>query len=172
MKIKNILALATLAFTLQSFGAPRTTAASSGTSDMKIGAGFSTFGGTAPTNSSNAASVILGFGGIHNLQFNLAFASSSPFNFGTALLYRATVHGTNEGGFHVGGGMQLGTTGAASAFTFSLFPLGGFHFGLGGLASNVTLAFDMGPVFTITPAFQFMLGSFSGFGGASLHYWF
>ncbi len=156
----------------------RTTVApsySDGGHSMKWGLGFATFGGGLVSGTAHTASVMLEFSDLVALQPYFGIQSSSPFTFGGGAILKYTLHGNAANGFHTGLGFQLGTVSAGAAgtsFYADIFPVLGMHFSLGGHVSNLKLSFDMGPIFHVTPTFQFQLTSVSGIGGASLHYMF
>ena len=91
-------------------------------------------------------------------------------------MLKHTLWGTSDAGFHVGGGLGLGTNGN---FTLSLDGVVGFHYALGG--SPIVLHVDGGPVFSIqtksgsgaagtggSTQTSLSMGAFSGLLGASL----
>lgn len=140
-------------------------------SGSRLGFGYSTFMTSA--GSKGAMSVWLDFSRKVSLQPFISVTSSDPFNFDFGSVFRIKVHGSDWGGFHVGGGFDLGTVTAAKTFFLNIFPVAGFSFNLGGAASNVALSFDGGPMFHVTPSpFVFALDSLSALGGASIHYFF
>jgi hypothetical protein len=151
-------------------------------SGMRWGAGFSSYGsgtvggaGFAP-----ALDVWLDLPGKHSVQFLAGIQSSSPFTFGVGGVYRYDVLGDHAVGAHLGLGFNLGTTAgavnaiaggaASSTFFLNIFPVAGFHFDLGGMLSNIRLSFDGGPVFAVTPNFQFSLGPNSVILGGAINY--
>jgi len=150
---------------------------SSAGSSKTMGFGFATYGtdnigmGGATTP---ALSLWLDISDKSSVQALFGIASTSPFAFGVGGVYRQVLMGDSHGGLHGGLGLNLGTmaTGATTSFFLNVFPVVGFHFGLGGLASNVRLSFDGGPFVRITPAFQFGIQPVSAFGGAAIHYFF
>ena len=156
----------------------RTTVAPSysegGGHSMKWGLGFATFGGGLISGTAHTASVMLEFSDLVALQPYFGIQSSSPFSFGGGAILKYTLHGGAANGFHTGIGFNLGTAASVTGTSFyaDIYPVLGMHFSLGGHVSNLKLSFDMGPIFHVTPTFQFQLTSISGIGGASLHYMF
>lgn len=146
----------------------------SGESRVRIGLGASSYGGSSSLGvlAGPAASMKLEFTSVYSLQVFTGLLSTSPFNFGAGSAFRANVAGDSALGFHVGGGFNLGTTGSGtstSTFFLNVFPLYGIHFSPGG-AHNLSFMFDSGPIFLITPNFQFMISPSSILLGASIHY--
>ncbi len=95
-------------------------------------------------------------------------------------LYRITLTGPRAHGLHVGGGMELGTTGVpkystsgvsySTAFFINLLPAVGIHFSFPGLEA-LTFSLDGGPQLRITDgSANFLIGPLSGLLGASVHY--
>lgn len=162
--------------------APATTrsTASGDTAHTRVGVGFATYGGAGGAGvAAPALSVWWDLASVHSLQFTGAIGSSNPFTFGVGAAYRYTAMGTQETGFHVGLGINLGTAlaaggggGAATAFFLNIVPGGGFHFSLGGAVSNISLSFDGGVILAVTPGFQLAMGPLGTFGGGAIHYFF
>lgn len=108
--------------------------------------------------------------GNHYLQTSLGVAVSTTFSFGLASTFKATVAGTSDSGFHVGGGIGLGIEPGpmASTFFFNLHGVAGVHHEI---ANRVQISFDAGPIIAITPApVAITLQPFSGIAGFSVHY--
>ncbi len=99
-----------------------------------------------------------------------AVQNTSPFTFNIGGLYKHKLsHGGNSG-FHVGGGLGLGTV--ASTFGFSVAGVAGIHYNLPG-TTDLVLHVDAGPVLTIIDgSATFALSPFSGIFGATLVYMF
>ncbi len=146
---------------------------SSSPSNVRIGLGFATWGSTTPVGNGHSISAMIEFSDLMSLQPFFAINGSSPFTFAVGSVLRYTVHGGGDNGFHAGLGFNLGTSGTTTTtFFLNIFPVAGYHFSLGGHVSNIKLAFDMGPMFEITPTFQFRAIPIGAVGGASLHYMF
>ncbi len=179
-KLLSILMLASLVSAV-SMAAPRHIANTNmETSGHNIGLGITSFGGSNAI-ASPALSFNLEFGALHSLQAFTAITNSDPFEFSLGSIYRYTLFGTRNLGWHVGAGFNLGT--AASAATLLgtstsfymnlLLPVTGFQFNLGGALSNVKVSFDGGLVMHLTPSpFKMFLTPLSGLLGASIHYFF
>ncbi len=189
--MKKLILAVTMVLATTLFAAPRTVAAEKKTttkttvtssssyseSKMHVGIGFTTFGAATPVGAAGAVSFMLEFSDLLSLQPFFTFNSSSPFSFAVGSVLRYTLHGGNDNGFHGGLGFNLGTAAAGgvaggTAFFVNIFPVVGYHFSLGGHVSNLKLSFDVGPIFEVTPAFQFRAGPLNSLGGASLHYMF
>lgn len=147
--------------------------------NVKIGAGFSTFGmGALGAGSPGAMDIWVELNSHNSLQFLVGIATTNPFAFGYGTIYRHTCLGDEEHlGAHLGLGFNLGTVanlgvGGGSTFFMNAFPIMGFHFNLGGALSNIRLSFDGGPIFALTPAFQFSLQPMSGLVGGTINYFF
>ncbi len=144
----------------------------------RFGLGFATFGGGLISGTAHTASLMIELSELIALQPYFGIQSSSPFTFGGGAIFKYTLHGGSDNGFHTGIGFNLGTAVggagalAATSFYADIYPVLGMHFSLGGHVSNLKLSFDMGPIFHVTPTFQFQMTSISGIGGASLHYMF
>ena len=161
--------------------APRT-AASAGSSSMDFAVGLSSWGGVDVAGGGiggPALSAKIGIGSAGSVQALFAIASSDPFQFSVGGIYRHRVFGDGDPGFHLGAGVNLGTAGGlggvgGSSFFLNIFPLAGFHFNLGGSLKRISLSFDGGLNFHITPGFQFQAGPASGLLGgllgAAIHY--
>jgi hypothetical protein len=120
--------------------------------------------------------------GKNSVQFLAGIQSSSPFTFGVGAVYRYDIIGDHSVGAHLGFGFNLGTTGGtvnnnglgvettSSTFFLNIFPVAGFHFDLGGVLSNIRISLDGGPLFAVTPNFQFALGPNSYILGAAINY--
>lgn len=142
-------------------------------SKMRYGFGFTTYG----AGGNGAVSFMLEFNDLTSLQPFFGILASSPFSFSVGGVLRHTLHGGRDNGLHGGLGFNLGTVGGAapavgSTFFLNIFPVVGYHFSLGGHVSNLKLSFDVGPMFEITPTFQFRTQPLSALGGVSMHYMF
>jgi len=135
---------------------------------MDFAIGFSTFGG-AESLGTAALSAKFNLGTHGSVQALAAIGSTSPFQFSAGGVYRHRLFGDGDPGFHVGAGATLGIN-AASSFFLNLFPLFGFHFSLGGQLKRITLCFDGGMNFHVTPGFQMQLAPLSAVAGGSIHY--
>lgn len=157
--------------------APRTSA-STAAGGMDFAVGFSSFGGVDATGGSvggQALSVKFNLGANGSVQGLFAIGSTNPFTFSIGGVYRHRFLGDGDPGFHLGAGLNLGTVGApGSTFFLNLFPLMGFHFPLGGSLRRITLMFDGGINFHLTPGFQMQAGPggglLGGLLGGSIHY--
>jgi len=162
-----------------SSSAPARGSMASSSGEMRIGVGFTTI--------NNGASVWIDLNDKHSLQGSLGLTQTSPFNFSFGAIYRATLHGSQKNGFHVGGGFDLGTTSSAAAaniaaaaagggskFFINIRPLAGFHFSWPG-AEYILLSVDGGPNFAVNDgSFNFSFGpaSTGSLIGMSVHYMF
>jgi hypothetical protein len=176
------VAKTTTATTVTSETAAPRTAASSGSSGMDFAVGLSTWGGVSVGSGIGgpALSAKFNVGSAGSVQALFALASSDPFQFAVGGVYRHRVLGDGDPGFHLGAGLNLGVAAAvgpppaSSSFFLNLFPLAGFHFSLGGSLKRVTLSFDGGLNFHVTPGFQLQAGVpgdlLGGLLGASIHY--
>lgn len=164
--------------------------ASSG-GETEIGIGYTTLAETG--SPSGAASIWIDLNEKQSIQGILGFGTSSPFAFSVGGFYRMSVLGSRAAGFHVGGGIDLGTAAASaasistsitaavsgaststsgSAFFINIRPLAGFHFQLPNL-DHVAFSIDGGPTFAINDGnFQFSMGPGGSLLGLSVHYMF
>lgn len=148
---------------------PTRTSASGGSSSLDLAVGFSTFGGASVGGGIDGPAVSGKFnvGNAGSVQALFSIASSNPFVFSVGGVYRHRVLGDGDPGFHLGAGFTLGDAGG---FFVNLFPLAGFHFSLGGALKRITLTFDGGVNFHVTPGFQLQAGPLSAVGGGAIHY--
>jgi hypothetical protein len=178
------VAKTTTATTVTSETAAPRTAASSGSSGMDFAVGLSTWGGVSVGSGIGgpALSAKFNLGSAGSVQALFAMAGSDPFQFAVGGVYRHRVLGDGDPGFHLGAGLNLGLAAGGvagpplggSSFFLNIFPLAGFHFSLGGALKRITLSFDGGLNFHVTPGFQMQAGVpgdlFGGLLGASIHY--
>ena len=146
-------------------------AASSSSSSKNLGFGFSTLTGVGTTPSLTAS---LDLTEMDQVQGLFSINTTNPFQFSVGAMYKRTVAGGQETGFHLGAGFNIGNP--ATLFAFNLQALAGFHFSIPGL-SQVRIHMDGGPafLFTNTPLVsttQFSLTSLSAALGASVIYIF
>jgi hypothetical protein len=155
----------------------RTSSGSGSSSELSFGAGVSSI---APIpGGGTSVSGLLNFTPLDSVQILLSMPGvQGTFKFGVEGLYKRVILGDTASGFHVGGGLGLGTTGT---FAMGIVALGGIHHNL---SSHIALAFDGGATFGITsvaataPATgsssqaDFGIGSLSSILGASIHYLF
>lgn len=150
------------------------------TSANRFGLGFATgaIGGTA-TNT--ALSGWIDFGEKFSIQPVAAIGTTrQTFQFGAGAFFRATMHGNQNNGFHVGGGLTLGTLRLAdkttgvigSEFYTTINGLVGFHFILPH-TEHIGMSFDGGPALEIVNGdSNFSLQALSSFLGWSIYYFF
>ncbi len=148
-----------------------------GGSFEKTGIGFSTLG---VPGDGGSLSGWLQFSERHSLQVIAAIGSTGPvFEFETGGLYRYTLTGNQATGFHVGGGVLLGTFGTLnatggteSAFFIGFGPLAGIHFQIPGL-NSIGLSLDGGANFLIADGeLNFSIKNLTSALGLSVHYFF
>lgn len=135
------------------------------------GLGVST--ATAVTFTNTAFSAIHEFSPSSALHLFLAIERTSPaFVFGTGALYKYNIAGDNRGGFHIGGGLGLGTilAGATNVFGISIGGVAGPHFTVPGV-DRLLISADAGVgVSIIDGSANFALGGLSTVLGLSIHY--
>jgi hypothetical protein len=139
----------------------------------KVGVGFATgnFGG-----SSTALSGWFDLTTMQSIQTVATIGGVNPFQFGFGAVFRNTLVGNHQQGFHVGGGFNLGTFATGNAtqptrFYTDVFPEFGVHVTIPG--TNVMASFDGGAVFQVYGGqFEFSLASLSRALGLSVHYFF
>lgn len=143
----------------------------SSASGKSVGFGFSTLTGVL---TSPSLTMTIDLTEMDTVQALASIGSTNPFQFSAGAIYKRTVSGSQETGFHVGGGFALGNPG--TLFAFNLSALAGFHFSIPGL-SQVRFHLDGGPSFTfvntpVASTTQFMLQPLSPALGASIVYIF
>jgi hypothetical protein len=99
-------------------------------------------------------------------------STQGSFKFGAGGLYKRTVAGSQAAGFHLGGGVALGTNGS---FAASFIGVAGIHYTPSG--TNLAFHFDGGPALTIQDtnggsSTNFAVGQYSNVLGASVLYVF
>jgi hypothetical protein len=120
------------------------------------------------------------------IQPLLSIGSTSPFNISAGALAKYTVAQHGAGGFHLGGGMSLGSihdrprnggllfgnvSGTKSGFNMALTALAGVHYEMPN--TNIVLHFDGGANFGLADGdTDFNLGAVGGLLGASIIYIF
>ncbi len=179
---KHIIGLCLLAGLVSAtgFSAANSSTAQKDNSDSKFGLGLSTFGTGSSFPSAPALSASLEFGQKNSLQMMVGINNSDPLDFSIGSVYRYTLFGNNNLGWHIGVGFNLGTAGKASVagsssdfFVNLLLPTTGLKFSLGGALSNVNLCFDGGMVMHLTPSpFKMYMAPLNSLLGASIHYYF
>ncbi|MCM0604989.1 MAG: hypothetical protein KA715_02760 [Xanthomonadaceae bacterium] len=135
---------------------------------------FSSFGG------SGGLSALIPVGQ-NSIQTTLVLGTSGGFSIIGSGLYKATVVGNSDTGFHLGGGLGFGVASSAAttiggftvaaggtSFTLLLSGVLGIHHEL--VANKIQVSFDAGPVITVLPAFAFSIAPFSTLAGFSVHY--
>lgn len=155
-------------------------------SDTRFGFGYSLVS-ELTGGASSAVTAILELSDKQALQFHLALPSSSPFEFAVVGQFKQTITESQNAGFHVGGGLGLGSvsTGStttivagvpvvtsSSGFLLSINALAGIHYKFSD-APNLRFHFDGGPTFTSTDGeADFSIGAASSWFGASVLYMF
>lgn len=136
---------------------------------------------------------MLDLGSRQNLQAYAGIQGvSGAFQFTVGGIYRMGIFGTRANGFHIGGGVELGTTlgttttnttttvagidvtvpttTTGAVFFAKFLPLAGIHFSLSGVEA-LTFSVDAGPQLSIVDGnADFSMGPLSGLLGASVHY--
>jgi hypothetical protein len=122
------------------------------------------------TGLGSSVSAMIDMDGVNMIQPMFTITTSSPFSFDVGAMYKRKLsHGGNSG-FHLGGGLGLGTN--ASLFTIAFGGVAGIHYNLPG-TTDLVLHLDAGPVFRITDGnFNFSMSAFSAFFGGSIVYMF
>jgi hypothetical protein len=153
-------------------------------SDIHYGLGFaSAYNLTA---SDTALTGWIGLSPKFGIQPLVSIGSTSPFNFSIGALGKYTVAQHGAGGFHLGGGLSVGsihkgTTGGGILFGNSGSMKSGFNMGLSALAglhyeiqnTNIMLHFDGGANFGLADGdTDFNLATVGGLLGASIIYMF
>ncbi|MCM2324426.1 MAG: hypothetical protein NDJ90_14300 [Oligoflexia bacterium] len=110
------------------------------------------------------------------IQALLSMPSTSPFEFSLGGLFKYTVAGSPNVGFHIGGGLTLGALSnpvtGDSAFALGIAGIGGLHFPLTS-SRQVMLHLDGGPAFSLIDGeADFAIGALSGLLGVSVLYMF
>ncbi len=84
------------------------------------------------------------------IQTFLTIPRTSPFNIAASVLYKRTVLESEGAGFHLGGGLGLGSAngGTGGNFIMNMSAIAGFHFPVPG-ASQIMVHIDGGPNFTL-----------------------
>ncbi len=144
------------------------------------GAGVSTYSAAAIGPSAVA---MIDMDGVNMIQLMFSVQSTSSFQFDVGGLYKHKLtHGGNSG-FHVGGGVGLGTAGSTttvtgttvttgSDFTFAIAGVAGIHYNLPG-TTDLILHLDAGPILTINNGnAQFQITPLSAILGATIVYMF
>ena len=114
------------------------------------------------------------FSSANSVQAFAGIGGTSPFSFGLGGLFKRTIKTFSLGGFHLGGGLGLGSgqTLKGSAFFFSVAAIGGFHFSLPGV-DRIQISVDAGPVLNVLDGTaNLTLGGLSSALGLSLVYLF
>ena len=145
--------------------------AASSSSSKNFGFGFTTLGGVLTTPSLTAS---IDLTELDTIQALASISTTNPFQFSVGAMYKRTVAGNQETGFHLGGAFNLGNP--SSVFAFNLQALAGFHFSLPGL-SQIRISMDGGPAFlfantAVASTTQFSMTSLSAALGASVIYIF
>ncbi len=156
--------------------APLIAESATSTVDHALGVGLTTYAG-------NAFSAWYQLDAANSVQGLFSIATTSPFTFSVGGIYRHTLKGDRHNGFHLGGGVILGTTpGTATLvggtvttstnFIANISPTIGVHFTLPHLDSML-FSLDGGPQFIINGGtFRFQANAYSGLLGLSAHYLF
>ena len=150
----------------------------SGSSSLRMGAGFSTLHVASNTLntlvSTPSLSALFLFGGNHSVQATFAIdGTATTFRSSFGGFYRYTLAGGQASGFHAGGGIALGTVQGATgtAFAIEFGPMMGFHYQVP--HAPVQFSLDGGPALAIIDgAANFQVGTRSPLLGVSAHYLF
>ena len=136
----------------------------------QYGLGIASVNGFIPVSTlGTSLSGLIAFSRDFTVQAYLTMGSTSPFTFGAGGIAKYTVSGSNYSGFHVGGGVVLGTTGV---FFASIPFVAGAHFAIPSLR-NLMFSFDAGPRILIqNSTVNFSIDSLSSVLGLSVHYMF
>lgn len=146
----------------------------SGGGSSYFGLGVTTFTALGGTGGISALLPV----GQHSIQMALVLGTSGGFSLGASGLFKATVAGTGDTGFHIGGGLGMGVTSSTTVAGFTVTTGSAFALMLGGVlgfhheivANKIAVSFDAGPVIAILPSVSFSLAPLSTFGGLSVHY--
>jgi hypothetical protein len=157
-----ILTLLLILPSLTTHAAPR-----AGSPEHDFGLGFASFG--AGLVATSAISAWIPINHTTGVQTYLSIPTTSGnFNFYAGGAYKATLEGTAQTGFHIGGDLLFGAT--AGEFTLLAGGLMGIHYTP---APALLFAFDGGPqISMIKSQADFSMGGLSGILGASLIYFF
>lgn len=147
--------------------------------EIKYAVGFSTVQNAVP-GSTAAITGMIQLTPVDTFQAFFTIPSTSPFEIGGAGLYKRTIASSKGAGFHVGGGLGLGSISGKAAggnfFSMNLSVIGGFHFELPGIP-HVVAHLDGGPAFSLvttdpSTTTNFQVGALSAALGASIVYLF
>lgn len=144
-----------------------------------FGMGFASYSSLTNVSAVSVPAMSLGIdvGQAGMIQAMFGLSSASPINFGVGAEYKHIVAGSRAGGFHLGGGFGLGTTGVTGAvpqFFLSFNAVAGVNFVLPNV-NNIQIDFDFGPQVGINLAnstASLNVGGFSSVYGMSIHYFF
>jgi hypothetical protein len=144
------------------------------TTSKRVALGFTTAGVlTIPGANTTALSGWFELSPSTSLQTTFGIAGTSPFQFGVGGYFRSRVSGNESAGFHVGGGLNLGSfsQGAVGTdFYVVISPLAGMHFNVPSI-SNIFLTLDGGVNFRIIGGnFDVAVQNTSPALGLSIHY--
>jgi len=143
-------------------------AGSSNKGSFWLGGAIDNVHGGPSSSAFPSLSALMMMGDKSALQFYLGIASITPaFTFGAGANFKHSIVGDAIKGFHIGGGVGMGTT--ASVFFINFQPTLGMHFEI---QENVMLNLDSGLSFFLIPGgatvFNLALGGNSPFLGLSL----
>jgi hypothetical protein len=150
------------------------------TTSKRVGLGFTTAGPLTSGGNIPGFSGWFELSGADSLQAVFGIGSTDPFQFGLGGYFRHRVAGNENAGFHLGGGLLLGTvgntvtvagvTGSNTDFYIAISPLAGFQFNVPTL-SNIFMSVDGGLNFVIVDGnFNLSATSLSPALGLSIHY--
>ncbi len=147
--------------------------------DHKWGLGVATFLPGALIPGTGALTGWIGITPEFGIEPLVDISGTNSFQFAVGALAKYTVVNVGAAGFHIGGGLTLGsvnslkpTTLNAHDFLFGLTGLMGVHFTIPG-TSNIVAAFDGGPMLNITGGTaNFILEPLSVLAGFSVMYLF
>lgn len=139
---------------------------------LRFGLGYAFFGTFRNDGQIGSLSAMLDINPVHSIQVIFGVGSvKEQFNFGTGAIYRATVSGDRNLGFHLGGLVNLGTS-QAGKFNAQVGPLLGIHVAVFQL-SQLQLSLDGGPLVTYQNGPDLKVSPVgNGMVGLSAHYFF
>lgn len=124
------------------------------------------------TGADSSGTLLMRLTPVDALQFHLSVPSTSPFQFTVVSQYKRTITQSQNAGFHIGGGLGLGSlrVGVENGFALSVNGLAGIHFRLAD-APKVQFHVDGGPVLSVIDGdANFTIGALSGLLGLSIIY--
>ncbi|MGE0616477.1 MAG: hypothetical protein AB7P04_12655 [Bacteriovoracia bacterium] len=129
---------------------------------------------TTTLNGMSGISGWIPFGeGMQGLQLGFGIQTTSPFTFALGAAYKSTLAGTRQTGFHIGGGIALGTGGnglGGTQFNIGISGILGVHYSP---VEAFQMSFDAGPTVTIAGgSASFGMGALSTLAGFTVMYMF